>query len=289
MLFRITHTTVYGYSERVSLCYNEVRLRPRAASRQKVVRHRLVVSPAPYDTAQRQDYFGNHVNYFTINEQHSKMKVSGVSLIELLAGEPLTTSASEPWEEVRSAVRAHRTPEALDAFEFCFESPNVRLRRELGAYAASSFAPGRPILEAARELSERIYADFEYDPEATTVATPLDEVFAEKRGVCQDFAHIMIGAVRSLGLPARYVSGYLKPGRGVVGDQASHAWASVWCPRFGWVDFDPTNKVMPAGGHFSVAWGRDYSDVSPVRGVILGGHEHTIEVKVRVEPVTGAA
>ena len=288
MLFRVTHTTVYGYSERVSLCYNEVRLRPRAGSRQKVARHRLIVDPAPYDTAQRQDYFGNHVDYFTISEPHSRMTVSGVSLLELTGGEPPAAAMSPPWEEVKSVVRGHATPPALDAFEFCFESPNVSLTPELAAYAEASFKPGRPLLEASRELGERIHRDFEYDPEATTVATPLDEVFANKRGVCQDFAHMMIGCLRSIGLPARYVSGYLKPGPNVVGDQASHAWISAWCPQFGWVDFDPTNNVTPSDGHFSVAWGRDYSDVSPVKGVILGGDEHDIKVSVKVERVNGA-
>ena len=162
------------------------------------------------------------------------------------------------------------------AFHSCWDA--------IRAIRACSFAPGRPLLSAVEDLSRRIFTEFHYDRRATTIGTPVDEVLASRRGVCQDFAHVMIACLRSLELPARYVSGYLRSGGDFEGDEASHAWVSVWCPVFGWQDFDPTNNVMPRGGHFTVAWGRDYSDVTPVKGVALGGGEQVISVSVDVSP-----
>jgi transglutaminase-like putative cysteine protease len=193
-------------------------------------------------------------------------------------------AGADPWTAVRDALERHIAPEALEAVEFVFDSPYVAAEQALADYAAPSFAPGRPVLEAVTELSHRIHTEFTYAPKSTAVDTPLLEVLAARRGVCQDFSHVMIGALRSLGLAARYVSGYLRSGEQYLGAEASHAWVSVWLGQ-GWVDFDPTNDVRPDTNHVTLAWGRDYGDVAPVNGIALGGGAQTIEVDVRVEPV----
>jgi transglutaminase-like putative cysteine protease len=290
MLYRVAHTTTYDYTQPVTLCHNVAHLSPRAAPRQTCRHSELLVTPPPAVCHARTDYFGNPVTFFTVQEPHQKLTVISKHLTAVrpfVAPEPTQTP---PWEEARAVVPGDRRPEALDAFQFVFDSPYVRTAAELAEYAAPSFPAGRPILTAALDLTRRIHADFRFDPEATTVATTVAEVLAGRRGVCQDFAHLQIGCLRSLGLAARYVSGYLlttpPPGRQrLLGVDASHAWVSLYCPGTGWVDLDPTNDLIPSDEHIVLAWGRDYDDVSPLKGVILGGGRHTVAVAVAVERV----
>ncbi len=284
MILRATHTTTYTYSEAVSLCHSQVHLAPRTTPNQSVLDHALVIDPRPDCRAARMDYFGNAVTYFAIDEPHQALSITATSIVDLRGIEPIHPALTPAWEQVRETVRRAETPDAFEALQFVFESPRIEPGPELASYAEPSFAPGRPILEAALELCRRIHREFRYNQGATTIATPVAEVLSSREGVCQDFAHLMIACLRSLGLPARYVSGYLRSGPDTTGAQASHAWASVFCPGFGWFDFDPTNDVMPRSGHITIAWGRDYSDVAPVKGVALGGGEQVIDVRVEVRP-----
>jgi len=286
MMLLATHVTRYWYSGPVSMCHTEVHLTPRPRKNQTILEYGLDVSPTPDSLVSREDYFGNGVTYFSIAEPHRELVITSRCLANLEASAPPTLDLSPPWEQVRGEVAKRDTPETFEAGQFVFESPSIRVGTPFAQYAASSFAAGRPLLSAAEDLSRRIFTEFHYDRKATTIGTPVDEVLDRRRGVCQDFAHLMIACLRSLQLPARYVSGYLRSGGDFTGDEASHAWVSVWCPVFGWQDFDPTNNVMPSGGHFTVAWGRDYSDVTPVKGVALGGGEQVISVSVDVSPQT---
>jgi transglutaminase-like putative cysteine protease len=279
-----THITRYWYSGPVSMCHTEVHLTPRQRQNQTILEYGLDVSPTPDSLVSRKDYFGNDVTYFSIAEPHRELIITSRCLANLEASAPPTLDLSPPWEQVRDEVAKRDTPETFEAGQFVFESPSIRVGTPFAQYAASSFAPLRPVLSAVEDLSHRIFTEFRYDRKATTIGTPVDEVLDSRRGVCQDFAHLMIACLRSLQLPARYVSGYLRSGGDFTGAEASHAWVSVWCPVFGWQDFDPTNDVMPSGGHFTVAWGRDYSDVTPVKGVALGGGEQVISVSVDVSP-----
>jgi transglutaminase-like putative cysteine protease len=237
---------------------------------------------------QRADYFGNVVEQFTILTPYDDMRVVGRSVVELtVAAAPMDLDVGAPWEAVRDELFYQRGAPYAAAAEFSFPSPYIVTAPALAAFASESFAPQRPLVAAAVDLMHRIHEQFTFDRAATTIATPVTRVLAERRGVCQDFAHVQIGCLRSLGLAARYVSGYLltdpPPGQPrLVGADASHAWLSVWCPRLGWVDLDPTNDVLPAERHVTLAWGRDYGDVSPLRGVVLGGRDHTLHVGVSV-------
>ncbi len=289
MTLQVTHTTTYLYSEAVTISYNEVHLAPRPHHGQIVVSHELTLTPPPDFSAARRDYFGNEVTWFSIYEPHQTLTITARDTVQTLAIEPPPKDLVPAWEQVRDEVRRRESAEAFEACQFVFESPRVKLGPEFAAYAAHSFAPKRPLLEAIGELSRRIFAEFEYDLEATTVTTAVDEVLQTRQGVCQDFAHVMIACLRSLGLPARYVSGYVHAGTGLVGAQASHAWVSAFCPGFGWVDFDPTNGIMPKEEHVTVAWGRDYSDVTPVKGIAFGGGDHIINASVEVMPDLEAA
>jgi transglutaminase-like putative cysteine protease len=282
MILRANHTTTYMYSATVSICHTEVHLAPRAAPRQTVLEHDLHVAPTPDLVLPRKDYFGNETTYFSIHEPHQTLEVTATSLIDMHGAEPPEPCLTAPWETALDIVRRRQTAEAFEAFQFVFESPRVTLGPEFAQYAASSFPAGRPLLEGALDLCQRVFHQFEYDPRATTVTTPVDEVLESRRGVCQDFAHLTIACLRSLGLPARYVSGYLRTMEGAVGAEASHAWVSVFCPNAGWVDLDPTNNALPNGDHVTIAWGRDYSDVTPVKGVALGGGDQIIDVTVEV-------
>jgi transglutaminase-like putative cysteine protease len=228
------------------------------------------------------DYFGNVVTYFAMQGSHKRLTVRARSLVALQATSLPSPSDTPPWEAV-----ADRTAMPLEALEFLFDSALIPAGAELAAYARAAFPPGRPLLDAVLELTRRIHEDFTFDPEATTIATPLADVFTSRRGVCQDFARLEIACLRSLGLPARYVSGYLEtvppPGRSrLLGADASHAWLAVYCPESGWIHVDPTNNLLPSCTHVTVAWGRDYNDVSPIHGVILGGGKHTLRVSVDV-------
>lgn len=283
MTLRATHTTTYLYSDPVSICHMQVRLAPRESPRQRVLDHALSLAPMPEATFSHKDYFGNDVTNFSIHEPHRALTISSSTLIDVEADNPLEPCLTPAWEDARGDRWPHDTVEAIAAYQFVFPSPRIAPAPKFAAYAMPSFTEGRPLLEAATELCHRIHTDFHYDQQATTVATSVDEVFDSKRGVCQDFAHFMIACLRSLGLAARYVSGYLIS-RDAVGGQASHAWVSVFFPGFGWLDLDPTNDQLANGTHLTLAWGRDYSDVAPVTGVAVGGGQQVINVSVAVSP-----
>ncbi|HEX3147358.1 MAG TPA: transglutaminase family protein [Gemmataceae bacterium] len=288
--YRITHTTTYTYGDPVSLCQNVAHLTPRSSPRQRVERTVMSVTPEPAVFEERLDYFGNPVTYFTVQEQHTELVVRVSHRMVVRPDTPMPT-ATPPWEEVRAQLRRDRSPAWLDAYQYAFDSRFAAAGKTPSDYAAASFTSGRPILDAALDLTRRIYMDFVYDAKATTLATPVAEVFETRRGVCQDFAHVELACLRSLGLAARYVSGYLStlppPGRPrLVGADATHAWISIFCGDAGWVDLDPTNNQVPADRHILLAWGRDYEDVSPLKGVILGGGRHEVKVSVDVAPVS---
>jgi transglutaminase-like putative cysteine protease len=290
MRYQVSHKTTYDYTEPVSLCHNLVHLRPRESPRQVCQRQRLTITPEPRVLQNRVDYFGNPIVLFTIQEPHRRLSVSAEHRIDVMPTDPMRLEESMPWEQVRDRLKGDRAPVMLDAYQYVFSSPFIPRNQSLADYGQPSFPPGQPILVGALDLMHRVHREFRYDPKATTLATPLHEVLAERRGVCQDFAHLVVGCVRSLGLAARYVSGYLlttaPTGQArLVGADASHAWVSVFCPRLGWIDFDPTNDMIPSHQHITAAWGRDYDDVSPVKGVILGGGTHRMSVAVHVEPV----
>ncbi|HEX2677971.1 MAG TPA: transglutaminase family protein [Polyangiales bacterium] len=288
--YRIRHATSYVYDDLVTLAHNEARLTPRNGPWQVAHSARLVVEPTPAFMARERDYFGNWLTLFALQEPHRHFLVTAYAEVTVRAPFLPDPEDTPPWEEVRDLLASSHDPDVFEAVEHVYESPHVQLLPELRDYALQSFTPGRPILAASLELCHRINNDFAYKPGSTNVATPVATVFSEKRGVCQDFAHLMIGCVRSLGLSARYVSGYLRtrspagqPRR--VGADASHAWVSVFCPGYDFVDLDPTNDMLVTTEHPTLAWGRDYGDVSPLRGVLLGGGSHRVEVAVDVEPL----
>lgn len=290
MTYRILHETIYHYPEDVSLSHNLVHLTARTGTGQTRLRGELRLSVTPAVLTSRTDYFGNTVTDFTLHEPHRQLRVTAINDVRVHPEPAPDPTMTSPWDDVRDATRRGRDPATLNAYSFAFDSPCVRAEAGLAAFAAPSFPPGCPILEAVLDLSHRIHTGFAFDATATTVSTPLLEVLTLGRGVCQDFAHLMIGALRSLGLAARYVSGYLRtnppPGHPrLVGADVSHAWVSVYCPPHGWIDVDPTNDVIPAGEHVTLAWGRDYDDVSPIKGVILGGGRHDLTVSVDVIPL----
>ncbi len=284
--YRITHTTEYRYNVSVSQCQNEAHLLPRSTPRQQYEHGQLRIQPSPTVYRDREDFFGNRVTYFAVQEPHVTLSVTAQSEVLIVQAAARWLWASLVWEEVRQAVAGDTSPEGIEARQFLLDSPLVHRSAALAAYAAASFVPNRPLLEAVADLVQRIYQEFTYEPNATTVSTPLDEVLQHRRGVCQDFAHVAIGCLRTQGIAARYVSGYLEtsaPDGQLIGAAASHAWVSVYCPGQGWIDFDPTNNSIPTDQHITVAWGRDYSDVTPLKGVIVGGGSHTLDVAVTVE------
>ena len=288
--YQVTHETTYRYSVPVPLCHNETHLLPRDTPRQRCQRHELEVRPGVNHVDRCLDYFGNHVQFFTLHEPHQELSVVAKSEVSVTGAVYLTPEATPPWEEVRESTRKAVDPKAAAAEQFAVDSPYAAASSEINDFAAPSFAAGRPWLEAVLDLTLRIHREFVYDPAATNISTPLTEVLRLRRGVCQDFAHLQIACLRSLGLPARYMSGYLltAPLDGqprLVGGDASHAWLAGWCPELGWVEFDPTNNLVPSLDHITVAWGRDYSDVCPIKGVFIGGGQHAMQVSVDVEPI----
>jgi transglutaminase-like putative cysteine protease len=290
MDYRITHRTVYDYSETVTVSHHAARLLPMTGATQRVSRSSLTVSPQPAVRKESRDYFGNAVCSFAIQEIHRCFEVVARSNVSVNVAPAPVLALAPPWEEVVASFRDPVSPTDVVPYEFCMESPYVRLIPEYAEYARTSFSDGTPLLVGALDLMRRIHAGFRYDSVATTVATPIEEVWERRHGVCQDFAQMAIACLRSLGLPARYVSGYLRtyPAAGkerLVGADASHAWFGVYCPVNGWVDFDPTNAIMPADEHITVAIGRDFSDVSPLSGILTGGGEHKVRVSVDVEPL----
>lgn len=290
MRYALAHRTTYSYSTAVELAHHKAHLAPRAFPGQRVLSSRLTVYPPPRSMREHRDHFGNLVSTFEIDVAHTALSIEAVSEIDVALPEPPPAGSTPPWETVRDALAGGGFPEAVQAAEFVHDSPLVAAGRAARAYARPSFPPGRPVLEGALDLTSRIKADFAYRPGATDISTPLAEVFEKRAGVCQDFAHVEIAALRSLGLAAGYVSGYIRtyhaPGMAELrGADASHAWVAAWCgPGAGWVHLDPTNNLVAREEHAIVAWGRDFSDVSPVRGVILGGGSHTYGVAVELKP-----
>jgi len=290
MRYEVRHRTLYRYSQPVSISHHVLRLRPRHCSHQVLHQSSITVQPQPAVRGDARDYFDNPVTCLTIQEQHEQLVIEARSLVGVATPPPPEPAQTTPWERIFGLLECSPTPGSLATLQFAFDSPYTRAGTDLAAYARDSFLPGRPVLEAAFDLTRRIHRDFRYDSSATEVATPVDEVFSLRRGVCQDFAHLELACLRALALPARYVSGYLltrpPPGQPkLVGSDASHAWISVWCPEAGWVDLDPTNDRFVHDEHITLAWGRDYGDISPINGVIFGGGEHVVEVAVDVGPV----
>lgn len=290
MNYRITHTTTYQYSDPVPVCHNQIRLSPRDSRWTRCTSHRLTIRPTPATTHRRQDWFGNTVQAISIDAGHRRLSVTASSRVTASPPETPEPDATPAWEAIASGVRQQSITDWLSASEFVFDSPRVNSSVTFREFAAESFPADRPILAGALDLSSRIYKGFKYDTSATTVTTSPEEALRQKRGVCQDFAQVALAALRSLGLPARYVSGYLRtvppPGKQrLVGADESHAWLSVWCGDAGWIDLDPTNDCLCSADHIPIAWGRDYSDVAPISGVFLGGGQHSLDVSVDVEPI----
>lgn len=284
MLYRVVHETRYRYDVPVSQCQSEVRLTPRSLPWQTVLESAIEAVPSPAWNGARTDYFGNEVRSFWIQERHDRFSTVATSRVRI-EKRPGILDEGPAWEAAREIIASHATDEMLEAFEFVFDSPFVGAAPELAEYARPTFEPGRPLLSAIDELSHRINREFTYKPASTSIETPVLETLRQKRGVCQDFSHVMIGALRSLGLAARYVSGYLRSGSDHQGAEASHAWVGVCVPGIGWVDVDPTNDVRPDLDHVTLAWGRDYADVTPMKGIALGGGNQLVDVDVRVVPI----
>jgi transglutaminase-like putative cysteine protease len=287
MVYQILHKTIYEYAAAVTVSHHVARLEPRPTPFQEREQFSLKIFPEPALRKSRPDYFGNRLCFFSIQEVHSRLEIIAHSRVSVRANKPSGPEPSMPWENVAEMFRDPVSPEVVEPYQFIFDSPQACASQELADYAMENFPKSTPLLAGVQSLTARIYKDFKYDPKATTVATPLDDVWKNRRGVCQDFAHLGIACLRSIGIPARYVSGYLRthPPEGkerLVGADASHAWFAVFCPGAGWVDFDPTNNVQPGEEHITVATGRDFADVSPVAGVITGGGAHEVKVSVDV-------
>ncbi len=290
MRYRIHHATIYRYGDDILLAHHLLHLKPRERGRQHCLAHRVTVAPAPTVLAEHLDYFGNPATYFAIEAPHRSLIVRTELEVEVAPPAFPDLAATPPWESVVAEIRAAAEPEATAASRLAYGSRLVPLLPELAEYARPSFLPGRSIGAAAHDLIQRIHREFVFDSVATTITTPLAQVLATRRGVCQDFAHLAIGCLRALGLAARYVSGYLRtlppPGSPrLVGVDASHAWLSLWCGDALWLDLDPTNGRLGSTDFITLAWGRDYDDVSPLRGVLIGGGKQHLEVRVDVEPV----
>ncbi len=289
MKYKVTHTTKYAYSEAVPVCHNLLHLAPRVLAYQHCDDYRLIVHPQPAELDHREDSFGNHVSYFSIDQAHLRLTVTSSSLVNVSPRPEPNTALTPGWEEVATSLNRARSEATLSAYPFVLDSPRIIPFAGLSEYAIESFPAKRPILESAVDLTRRIHEDFKYAPRKTTVDTSIEEVFEKRHGVCQDFAHFQIGCLRSIGLAARYVSGYLRtePPKGetrLVGADASHAWISIYCGSSGWIDLDPTNNVLVSTNHITLAWGRDYNDVCPIKGVIIGGGNHQMHVSVDVAP-----
>lgn len=290
MIYRIVHRTTYKYKYPVSFGNHVACLKPRTLAHHELAQSELHIQPRPATCNERVDFFGNRLCFFTIQEPHKELMVEARSEVVMNGAKAPLPQVSVPWEEAAKSFSSDHSPATLEAFQFGFESPRIRTRPEFADYARESFTPGRPMPEALLDLTARIHKDFRFDSKSTNVRTPTEEVFKKRRGVCQDFAHLQIACLRSLNLAARYVSGYLRtyppPGKPrLIGADASHAWVSAYCPGIGWLDLDPTNNLVPSNGHVTLAWGRDYGDVSPLRGLILGGGAHTLRVGVDMEPL----
>ena len=291
----VMHDTTYRYATEVALAHHVAYLRPADTVHQQLESFRIAVLPKPFVQRTTVDVFGNSRFYFSLDVPHPRLAVRAVSRVRLAARyEGFDTATSVPWRDVAERIAFRAGARFAAESEFVYPSPFIPRHRELGAYAAACFPKGRSIADGAIELMRRVHRDFTYDSDSTEISTPVLEAFRTKRGVCQDFAHVMIGGLRAIGLAARYVSGYLltRPPAGkprLIGADASHAWVSVWCPSCDgtatWLDLDPTNDVVPSTSHVTLATGRDFGDVSPLRGIIRGGGDHELSVGVTVRPV----
>jgi len=288
MIYKIVHRTTCRYKHPVSVGKHVACLKPRSLSHQQLERSVLHIEPSPVTMTERKDYFGNLLYFFTVQEPHRELVVEARSEVKVADNAAAQPEDSLPWEEAAASLSSGQSPEALEAYQFRFESPRIKPRPEFAAYALQSFTPRRLMLEALLDLTARIHKDFSFDSKVTNVRTTTEEVFRKRRGVCQDFAHFQIACLRSLNLSARYVSGYLRthppPGQPrLIGADVSHAWISAFCPGTGWIDLDPTNNLIPSDGHVTLAWGRDYGDVSPLHGLIQGGGTHSLTVAVDID------
>ena len=291
MIHRVHHRTTFSYGEPVPVSLNQCCLRPRNFAAQRSIGHTLQILPEPSSLNERDDVFGNHHVTFNVGHPHRVMVVTAESRVEVLPRSYPDFEKAASWENARDMLTAANPPAAaLEAVPFVFASPMIRTGKKFAEYAAPSFPKNRPLPAALLDFTQRIKSEFTYDPRATTLTTRSEDVLEKRRGVCQDFAQLQAACLRSLGLAARYVSGYLlthpPPGKPkLVGADASHCWVSVFCPDIGWIDVDPTNGCLVGEEHITIAWGRDYSDITPVKGVILGGGKQTIAVAVDVDPV----
>jgi transglutaminase-like putative cysteine protease len=284
MRYQATHITRYGYSEPVAQSLSQAHITPRSFPGQRVVETHLEVQPHAAVFEQRVDYFGNIVTTFAVFQSHDHLSTTATSVVEVEPANFRQTAIA--WEDARAMLAAQTGEECLEAYEFVFDSAFAGASHELAEYARAVFTPRRPLIEAAVELSGLIHKEFRYQPKSTSIDMPLVEVLRNRTGVCQDFAHVMIGALRSLHLAARYVSGYLRSNSNYQGAEASHAWVAVFIPGSGWLNLDPTNNVIPSDSHVTLAWGRDYGDVTPVKGITLGGGGQVVEVEVHVVACT---
>lgn len=306
--YQITHTTAYHYEEAVSLCYNEGRMLPRSCATplftQECSAAHILVEPLWNDQRERTDFFGNRVIYFTLRQPHAQMSLTATSTVTvtsrfgpvamgtnaLLALLTAKLSKQMTWQEAVLLLNKSTDEAAIDARQFALPSTYTEPFPALVLFAERSFRPGRPLLDAAADLMARIFHEFDFVSGATTIATPLAEVLEKRKGVCQDFAHLMLACLRSQGLAARYMSGYIEtlppPGQEKLeGSDASHAWCSLFVPELGWIDFDPTNNLMPQEQHVVLGWGRDFADVTPLKGVFFGDGRHTLTVAVDMRRV----
>ena len=300
----VVHDTRYDYAAPVSLAHHLAHLQPLQDDAQQLLDFKLSLHPAPAQCRDSVDSMGNAQCHFSLTQSHPSLQVQARSHVRLRPRfAQLRADASPAWEAVAAGLRYAAQPHFEPAVEFAMPSPYVPRLQALREYAAASLPPGRPVALAALDLMQRIHRDFQYQSQSTQVETPLAQVLQQRRGVCQDFAHLMAGALRMWGLPVRYVSGYLlthapageaDAGRQMQGADASHAWVQVWCPGTpgvpadGWLDLDPTNNLVPGTGHVRVATGRDFGDVTPLRGVIRGGGRHTLTVGVSTRQLPDA-
>ena len=287
LVYDIAHDTSYDYSGTVSVSHHTLRLCPRHLSNQVCLDHSYAVEPGYAKLFTHEDYFGNREHFVTVEGPHQTFSAHSRSRVAVSPRYVPEAGETPSWIKAKGICRTDRSKGGLEAMEYLYESPHVVLNEEVIAYAEASFGSDRPLLEAVQDLTHRIFTEFTFDPLATDTTTAVSEIIREKRGVCQDFAHLEIACLRAMGIPARYVSGYLEtdppPGQvKLVGADCSHAWISFFCPGVGWVDVDPTNNCLPSMRHITLAWGRDYDDITPIRGVVVGGGEHILRVRVDV-------
>lgn len=290
MIFEVSHKTLYDYSAPVIQSHHLVHLSPRTAGQQAVRHHSLIIEPAPVTRAASVDAFGNSIAFLDIEVPHSELVLHARSTVETFPLTPIAFDGATAWDRLDAPAGTPDHALDLEVTQYRCASRLTSPSLDIADYAAQSFPAGRPVLAGALDLTNRIYDNFTFDSTATDVSTPISTVFRERRGVCQDFAHLALACLRALRIPARYVSGYIlthpPPGQPrLQGADASHAWISVWSPERGWIDFDPTNGIVVSDEHVTVACGRDYDDIAPISGVLIGGGEHTVSVAVDVLPI----